>query len=137
MPPSDTGVARATIALDETRAYRVQMAAYNDLGESVRSNQIAIEASAPTCDVLLCDDRNSCTSDSCDAAGCFNKPLQDGTQCDDGYLDTVDDQCIQGVCEGIRLGCRDAADCDDPLNPVSTRVIATVKPSSPTASSAA
>jgi len=48
-----------------------------------------------------CDDNNQCTTDICTAQGaCTNTPL-DGVPCDDGNPDTVDDECVLGVCEGM------------------------------------
>ena len=61
VPPALDGVALTTVALEETRQHSVQMTAYNDAGESVRSNQIVVAAVAPVCDARLCDDRNPCT----------------------------------------------------------------------------
>jgi hypothetical protein len=113
VPPALDGVALTTVALEETRQHTVQMTAYNDSGESTRSNQILVAAVAPVCDARLCDDRNPCTADTCDALGCLNAPVRDGAVCDDGYMDTVDDQCVQGVCEGLLLSCRADYDCDD------------------------
>jgi len=111
--PDVDGVARATLALDAARTWRVQMTAYNGSGRSERSNEIVIEAEAGACDASLCDDANPCTVDWCDSLGCASEPVQDGTACDDGFADTVDDQCVQGTCEGLLLGCVYDADCDD------------------------
>jgi hypothetical protein len=90
VPPDSDGVARTTVVLDAARSYHVGMTAYNDVGESVLSNQILVAAEAPGC-----------------------TQLPDGTVCDDGYVDTVDDQCLAGVCEGVLLACYDHSDCDD------------------------
>jgi hypothetical protein len=110
--PADTdGVARTVLVLDAASSYRVNMTAYNAAGESAPSNQISIPAEA--CDPSRCDDDNPCTADSCDAAGCVSLPLPDGSVCDDGYVDTVDDRCAAGVCEGIVLACTGDLDCDD------------------------
>jgi hypothetical protein len=111
--PEPDGVARATVVLDDARTYRVQMAAYNDATLSPRSNELVIEATALGCDAQACDDGDPCTVDWCEATGCASAPAQDGTSCDDGYADTVDDQCVQGVCEGMLLDCRADAECDD------------------------
>ena len=54
-----------------------------------------------------CDDKNGCTTDSCDkAAGCKNVNA-DGA-CDDGDLCTTDEACKDGKCGG-----GNAADCND------------------------
>jgi len=48
-----------------------------------------------------CDDKNSCTTDTCDPAlGCKHTPLPTGAACEDGNLCTVGDACIRGVCVG-------------------------------------
>ncbi len=111
VPPDADGVARSVLVLDAASSYRLNMTAYNAAGESEPSNQIVIPAEA--CEPSLCDDANPCTSDSCDAAGCASVRLPDGSVCDDGYVDTVDDQCVAGVCEGIVLACTGDLDCDD------------------------
>lgn len=105
------GIARTWIVLDTAASYRVAMTAYNEMGESARSNEIAIPAEV--CDPAVCYDANPCTSDACDAAGCLNAPVPDGTACDDGSSRTVDDQCFGGVCEGLVAVCAGDGDCDD------------------------
>lgn len=105
------GIHRTTIVLDSATSYTVGMSAYDEFGESELSNQIGIPAVA--CDTTSCDDGNSCTIDACDALGCLNPPAADGSACDDGLADTVDDQCLAGVCEGIVLACIGNNDCDD------------------------
>ncbi len=111
--PDADGVARTTVWLDPARDYLLQMTASNGAGESNRSNAIQVYAAAPVCEPAFCDDGNPCTADGCDTAGCFSELLPDGSTCDDGYIDTVDDQCVQGVCEGVLLACRGDRDCDD------------------------
>jgi hypothetical protein len=111
VPPDADGVARSVLVLDAASSYRVNMTAYNAAGESAPSNQILYPAEA--CEPSLCDDGDACTSDSCGAAGCVSVRLPDGTACDDGYVDTVDDRCVAGICEGIVLACTGDLDCDD------------------------
>jgi len=111
VPPDSDGVARTVLVLDAASSYRVNMTAYNAAGESAPSNQILIPAEA--CDASLCDDGNPCTVDSCDSSGCIGLPLPDGSTCDDDYVDTVDDRCVAGLCEGIVLACANDLDCDD------------------------
>jgi hypothetical protein len=113
VPPDADGVARTTIWLDAARAYRLEMTAVNSAGESGRSNAIDVPAVTSVCDPSLCDDGNPCTEEGCDAAGCFSQWLPDGSACDDAYIDTVDDACVQGVCQGVLLACRGDLDCDD------------------------
>ena len=60
-----------------------------------------------------CDDKNPCTSDSCDSAkGCLNA---NNTQpCDDGTLCTQGDVCTVGVCKaGAVVNCDDSNLCTD------------------------
>jgi hypothetical protein len=109
--PGADGVAHTVLTLEAASSYIVGMTAYGVGGESQLSNQI--EIASETCDPTPCDDGNPCTADSCDLAGCSSAPLPDGSACDDGYADTVDDQCFAGRCEGVSLACRDDLDCDD------------------------
>ncbi len=58
-----------------------------------------------------CDDGNPCTANGCDPDfGCFEEPLT-GPECDDGLVCTVDDTCIDGVCQGTPKDCDDGNDC--------------------------
>ena len=51
--------------------------------------------------LVNCDDGNLCTNDSCSlGVGCQNDPVDDGTVCDDGDQNTVNDECTDGVCAG-------------------------------------
>ena len=59
-----------------------------------------------------CDDKNSCTVDSCDKFGdCEHEPLQDKLSCTDGDLCTLGDLCVQGVCAGVKKNCDDGNAC--------------------------
>ena len=57
-----------------------------------------------------CDDKNSCTVDSCTANGtqavCAYPQAKDGAVCDDGAPCTSDDVCAGGVCKGPTLICK-------------------------------
>jgi hypothetical protein len=109
--PDADGVARTILTLDAADSYVVGMTAYNARAESELSNQIEIRGEA--CDAALCDDANPCTADSCGPAGCSSAPLPEGSACDDGYVDTLDDRCFAGRCVGVSLACREDLDCDD------------------------
>jgi len=62
---------------------------------------------------LECDDKNECTSDSCDPAlGCVFDPLDD-TPCDDQTACTTQDHCATGWCVGSPLVCTDGTPCTD------------------------
>jgi hypothetical protein len=57
-----------------------------------------------------CDDKNLCTSDSCDSVvGCVN--ADNNAACDDGEPCTQNDQCQNGVCKGQGEGCDDKNPC--------------------------
>jgi hypothetical protein len=112
--PGPDGVAHTVVALDAEHSFLVGMTAYSGSIESELSNLIQIPPETAACsDPSVCDDGLDCTSDSCDAAGCLHTPLPDGSGCDDGYVDTVNDQCVAGVCEGEWVVCHDDLDCDD------------------------
>lgn len=70
---------------------------------------------ASSCDELDCDDRNTCTQDSCDSLciQCIHTDLSSGTPCDDEDLCTEDDQCIDGICQGTPKNCDDSDPCTD------------------------
>jgi hypothetical protein len=59
-----------------------------------------------------CDDKNACTSDSCDGiAGCVHKNA-DGKGCSDGNTCTGDDLCSGGQCvPGAAIACDDQNGC--------------------------
>ncbi len=59
-----------------------------------------------------CDDKNTCTVDSCNSAkGCVNTPLTTGT-CNDGNPCTSPDSCKDGVCTGVKIcKCETDAEC--------------------------
>ena len=57
-----------------------------------------------------CDDKNACTTDSCDAVkGCVHDNTSDGSVCDDDNACTAGDACAGGTCT---VGAK-PADCDD------------------------
>ena len=64
---------------------------------------------------LDCDDKNSCTTDSCDPKlGCLFKPKTDGDKCDDGTIctPTEGDKCDKGQCVNPVNTCVCASDAD-------------------------
>ncbi len=61
-------------------------------------------------DAADCEDHNPCTSDDCVGGDCSNLPLEDGTDCDDGYFCTVGDHCEDGVCVSSSRDCSAFAD---------------------------
>jgi hypothetical protein len=68
----------------------------------------------------LCDDKNYCTTDWCEAGvGCHNDPVWDGTMCDDENLCTTGDKCLAGKCApGVPAKCGDTNPCTvDTCNP--------------------
>jgi hypothetical protein len=49
----------------------------------------------------LCAGSTQCTESACDPSlGCVALPRAEGTSCDDGRSETLDDQCTGGVCQG-------------------------------------
>ena len=69
---------------------------------------------------------NQCYTGSCDedADQCVASPKADGTECDDGNLNTTNDVCTAGVCSGNPVGDRDGDgipdsedNCPDDYNP--------------------
>ncbi len=62
--------------------------------------------------IIVCNDNNPCTEDSCSPeAGCVHD-VQLGTQCDDGNACTSGDHCAgNGACEGQAVDCDDADQC--------------------------
>jgi len=63
----------------------------------------------------LCDDKNPCTTDACDAVkGCVYTPVTTALPCEDGNLCTIGDKCSGATCKGGT-----AANCND-SNPCTT-----------------
>ena len=112
--PDSDGIARTIVVLAEERSYRVSMTTYGEGGESVDSNVLQIPP-VEVCDPVDCDDEDPCTLDGCGEDGaCVYRLAPEGTTCDDGFVDTIDDQCdAGGVCEGLLLICSDDRGCDD------------------------
>ena len=63
-------------------------------------------------DEATCDDKEPCTTDSCDPStgACTNTPLTTGT-CDDGDACTESDACAAGKCTGEAKKCDDSDAC--------------------------
>jgi hypothetical protein len=62
--------------------------------------------------MINCDDRNDCTTDSCDRMmGCQNPSKPDNTMCDDGNMCTSGDKCTGGRCGGMGVNCDDMNPC--------------------------
>ncbi|MEY3012244.1 MAG: hypothetical protein RIT45_979 [Pseudomonadota bacterium] len=65
--------------------------------------------------VLDCDDKETCTKDSCHPkTGCVHENI-DGTGCNDGDACTKSDVCVAGKCKGIKLDCNDNNPCTQDL----------------------
>ncbi|MFH0929391.1 MAG: putative metal-binding motif-containing protein [Candidatus Aenigmatarchaeota archaeon] len=63
-----------------------------------------------------CDDSNACTIDECVLGACTYTCVEDGTECDDGNSNTVNDACYSGSCVGETDNDGDGYgddDCDD------------------------
>lgn len=52
-----------------------------------------------------CGEPTQCTTPTCDPSygGCRQVPRANGTPCDDGRRMTRDDQCVNGVCQGVKV----------------------------------
>ncbi len=50
-----------------------------------------------------CDDQNPCTDDLCSDFACLFSPADGQPACDDGDACTMDDTCLDGVCQGLPL----------------------------------
>ena len=60
---------------------------------------------------VTCNDKNTCTLDTCNpASGCVYTKLQ-GAACNDGEVCTVGDACANGVCAGAPRSCDDGKSC--------------------------
>ncbi|PIR53080.1 hypothetical protein COU76_03065 [Candidatus Peregrinibacteria bacterium CG10_big_fil_rev_8_21_14_0_10_49_10] len=59
--------------------------------------------------VKVCNDHNSCTTDTCDTktSDCVFSPVNVGMACDDGNADTENDQCKTGKCVGTQIAVQD------------------------------
>ena len=63
--------------------------------------------------LVLCDDENACTEDSCSGPeGCVNVVLETG-DCNDGNPCTVADHCDEGACVGDPVECDDENPCTE------------------------
>ncbi len=62
---------------------------------------------------INCNDNNPCTQDACDPMNgqCIHTPLPNGSGCDDSNPCTVEDTCVNGVCQGIPINCDDGNPC--------------------------
>lgn len=58
-----------------------------------------------------CDDRNTCTTDTCTAGICGAVSAPAGTTCDDGLYCTTGDACAAGRCTGAPRTCNDGLTC--------------------------
>lgn len=59
-----------------------------------------------------CDDKNPCTTDSCQNYKCGHTPVSDGTSCSDGSMCTTVDTCQAGMCSGSSpVTCTAQDDC--------------------------
>jgi hypothetical protein len=70
----------------------------------------------------LCDDRDPCTKDSCDASRgtCAHTAAPDGTACDDATVCNGREVCASGTCtKGVAPSCNDQSACTtDSCDPV-------------------
>ncbi|MBL6975654.1 MAG: hypothetical protein ISR64_07990 [Deltaproteobacteria bacterium] len=65
--------------------------------------------------VVTCTSLNPCMTSQCqtETGACIEKPLADGTKCEDGDLCTDDDICLNATCTGKAVECNDDNVCTD------------------------
>ena len=82
-----------------------------DDGDFCTVGELCQEGTCVSGVAVLCDDKNPCTNDSCDAAvGCANVVNQE--PCTDYDVCTAGDQCVEGECiAGEELPCDDSNSC--------------------------
>ena len=84
-------------------------------------NEVCMEGVCEAGSTITCTDGDPCTLDFClpKTGKCdFNEP-QDGS-CDDGDACTLEDACVDGLCDGVSIDCSDDDPCTDPLSEVCT-----------------
>ncbi len=87
-----------------------------DDGDKCTDNDLCVAGVCKAGPKTECDDKDPCTTDSCDKAkGCVTAPANDGIGCDDGDANTGPDTCSAGKCKpGPKLStCKADVDCDD------------------------
>ena len=111
--PDNQGVRHAYVIVDTDVSWVVALSAYNVVGESPLSNEIAL--AAPACVPADCDDGNPCTADSCDGDACAHENEANGSACLDGE---ILGQCLAGTCQALACvvteDCGVATDCAAP-----------------------
>jgi len=87
----------------------------DDAGPCARTSACSNGTCAAT-SYISCDDDNACTSDRCDpVAGCVSTPVEDGASCDDGDACSLEDRCVEGVCDGAGVvECGPPGECELP-----------------------
>jgi len=67
---------------------------------------------------MVCNDNNSCTTDTCSASACkFDPAPRRGVTCDDGNTMTFSDMCqSNGTCAGTIAQCNVDSDCGAPAD---------------------
>ncbi|MBM4342626.1 MAG: hypothetical protein FJ100_04535 [Deltaproteobacteria bacterium] len=85
-----------------------------DDGSACSTGDVCKDGSCAGAD-KVCDDKNPCTTDSCDKAtgACKAAASSDGATCDDGTVCTQNDACTAGKCTGAAVKCDDGNPCTD------------------------
>ena len=81
-----------------------------NIGEKCKTNTVCSDG---TCDgnSIICNDQNTCTSDTCDnTIGCVFVKLN-LVACNDDDPCTLADMCANGVCNSVKLVCDDGIPC--------------------------
>ena len=70
-------------------------------GSACTTGATCIDGTCKAKNVLVCDDKNACTSDTCDQKlGCVFFAVADASACDDGKVCVEAESCFQGKCAG-------------------------------------
>ncbi len=83
-----------------------------DDGNACTVNEACKAGSCGGGEVKACDDKDVCSTDSCDPkSGCVYTPTANGGKCDDGTACTANDACSGGKCTGAAAACDDGNVC--------------------------
>ena len=111
----DDGNACTTDSCDKVKGSCTQVNSTDacDDGSACTQND-ACQAGACKGAVISCDDKNTCTTDSCDVkSGCAS--VKNSALCNDGDACTSGDSCADGACKGAAVSCDDKNPCTNDL----------------------
>jgi hypothetical protein len=73
-----------------------------------------------------CDDDTNCTIDSCDPTEGCKHDFDETATCSDGFICTIDDKCVAGLCLGTKGAC---SYCPPPVTQKALKIIGLTFPS--------